>query len=142
MKKMEINENKLLTTKKHSLQEIQTSDIITADDVLRAYENIFKRIEKILNNSGIGLREFEVGKRIDSTHEVIYFYPGENWRFISFDELGGCGTHNLEVILEDLYPPRRIRENLIPILKRISEVHQKKIDELDSKLGFIKDFPL
>ena len=139
---MVIIKKEILTAKKYSLQEIQTSDIITADDVLRSYENIFKRIENILNNSGIGLREFEVGKRIDSTHEVIYFYPGKDWGFISFNELGGCGTYNLEVILEDLYTPRRIRENLIPILKRISEVHQKKIDELNSKLGFIKDFPI
>jgi hypothetical protein len=140
MKKMEINEKKLLTANKRSLGKIKPSDITTSEDVLRAYENIFKKIEKILENSNIGMYEFEVGKRKDVTHEVLYFFPGQNWGLISFDELGGCGTHNLQDVLKELYSPRIIRKNLIPILNRISRENQKKIQKLNSELGFLTDF--
>jgi hypothetical protein len=94
-----------------------------------------------LKNSDIDFRDFEVGK-LKNSNEVISFTPHLGWGFISGDNSDGYATHKLEDIIEYLYSPRKIRRNLVLILRRISQINQKKIHKLNSELDFIRDFPI
>lgn len=128
--------NEILVTE-NLLPETIDHEIITREDVVRLYKKTFQKIERILDPSNMMLSDFKVGKRKHRNSEEIYFFP--KWGFISFDCIMNCCKHELEDVLDDLYDPKQIRSYLISLLKRLTKSNLKKINDLNTELGFVKN---
>jgi hypothetical protein len=102
-------------------------------DVSKAYHALFDVIERITENYAEAIFEVGVSHDNDGYYEdrpIIY------GRYFGFSI--GETQHELVEVINHLYEPSKILNNLVSALIRASETNKKKIRELELALRFAK----